>query len=64
VAAAFDAGAEAILDLAQRGPRACEREVYRQVAAETAGATLRVCAYIDQQKKENLDSGAFRIKSD
>jgi hypothetical protein len=36
----------------------------RRVAAEAAGATLCVCAYIDQQKKENLDWGAFRIKSD
>jgi hypothetical protein len=32
-----------------------------EFVAETAGATLVICAYVDQQMKENLDSGAFRI---
>jgi len=35
------------------------------IAAEAGPvATLRICAYIDQQKKQILDPRAFRSKSD
>jgi len=40
--------------------RGDEKLVWR-IAAEAGGATFLVCAYIDQQKKENLDWNAFRI---
>ena len=53
---ALGAGAEAILELAQQRQVRGRRKLGPRFAAE-AGllATLRMCAYIDQQKKENLD---------
>jgi len=56
VTSALGAGAEAILELAQQRQVRGRRKLGPRFAAE-AGlvATLRMCAYIDQQKKENLD---------